>query len=114
MLGRRRRARRRSARCRASANGEVFEDTSARNKPIVFPFRSRPFTGGMNAGLEEVLSSMRAGGRRKATIPPAMGFGDKAFSLRPTLHAGDKEAVVPPNSTLEYEVTLVRVSPPPT
>lgn len=86
----------------------------ARNKPIVFPFKSRPFTGGMTAGLEEALASMKAGGKRKVFVPPAQGFGDKPFSLRPTLHAGNKEAVVPPNSALEYDVSLVRVSPPPT
>jgi hypothetical protein len=42
-----------------------------------------------------------------------MGFGDKNFSLRPTLHVEDKSGVVPANSDLEYEVELVRVSIPP-
>ena len=96
--------------CRGSADGVVFEDTSVRKKPIVFPYRSRPFTGGVNAGVEEVLADMKAGGKRRCTVPPSMGFGDKPFSLKATLHASDKQGVVPPGSTLEYELTLVRVS----
>eukprot|EP00892_Ulva_mutabilis_P000840 jgi/Ulvmu1/10757/UM068_0047.1 len=98
---------------RASANGEQFEDTYARGKPIVFPFKSRPFTGGINAGVEEVLSTMRAGGKRVCTVPPAAGFGEAAYAIRSTRHAGDKEAVIPPASTLTYELELVRVSIPP-
>ena len=47
------------------ANGVVFEDTRSRGKPIVFFFRSRPFTGGMCEGVEQVLATMKAGGKRK-------------------------------------------------
>lgn len=74
---------------------------------------AKPYTGGMNAGLEEVISGMQAGGRRVCSIPSALGFGNKNFSLRPTLHAEDKSGVVPANSDLEYDVELVRVSVPP-
>ena len=47
---------------RATANGELFEDTKERGKPIVFTYGSRPFTGGICRGVEEALGSMRAGG----------------------------------------------------
>jgi FKBP-type peptidyl-prolyl cis-trans isomerase len=94
-------------------DGTVVEDTFKRNKPIVFPFNSRPFTGGICAGVEQALSTMRAGGRRLVTVPPEAGFGSEAYSLRGTRHASDKEAVIPPNSTLQYELNLVRVSVPP-
>lgn len=53
-----------------AADGEVFEDTYARGKPIVFVFGRRPFTGGMCKGVEEALATMRAGGRRIITVPP--------------------------------------------
>jgi len=36
--------------CSGRANGEVFESTKARGKPIVYLFGSRPFTGGICAG----------------------------------------------------------------
>ena len=48
---------------RATANGEVFEDTKARGKPIVFRYGSRPFTGGLCKGVEEALASMKTGFR---------------------------------------------------
>ena len=99
--------------CRLSVDGKVVEDTYSRNKPIVFPFRSRPFTGGVCAGVEEALSTMKAGGKRLVTVPPEAGFGSEAYALRGTRHAGEKEGIVPPNSTLEYELNLVRVSVPP-
>lgn len=67
----------------------------------------------MNSGVEEVLSTMRAGGKRNCTVPPDAGFGDVAYTIRNTRHAGDKGAVVPASSTLSYEVELVRVSIPP-
>lgn len=79
----------------------------------MFPFRSRPFTGGINSGVEEVVSTMRAGGRRNCTVPAEAGFGDVAYSIRNTRHAGDKGAVIPASSTLSYELELVRVSIPP-
>ena len=47
--------------CRAYANGELFQDTKKRGKPIVFILGSRPLTGGLCRGVEEALKSMRAG-----------------------------------------------------
>lgn len=45
------------------ANGELFEDTTARRKPIVFLYGKRPFSGGMCLGVEKALATMRAGER---------------------------------------------------
>lgn len=47
--------------CRATANGEEFENTKIRGKPIVFRYGSRPFTGGLCKGVEEALASMKTG-----------------------------------------------------
>ena len=47
--------------CRGTANGEVFEDTQKRGKPIVFISGSRPLTGGLCLGAEEGLTGMRGG-----------------------------------------------------
>lgn len=98
--------------CAAPA-GEPFEDTRQRGKPIVFVFGSRPLTGGLCAGVEQALGSMRAGGRRRVVVPPALGFGQEGAALRATRHAGDKGGVVPPGATLEYDLELLRVSIPP-
>ena len=91
----------------------MFEDTRARGKPIVFVYGARPITGGLCRGTEEAMASMRAGGRRRITVPPEMGFGQDGFAVRGTRHAGDKGGVVPPNATLVYDLTLERVSIPP-
>ncbi|KAI8466037.1 MAG: FKBP-type peptidyl-prolyl cis-trans isomerase [Monoraphidium minutum] len=95
------------------ADGAVFEDTQKRGKPIVYIYGGRPFTGGLCAGVEEALSTMRAGGRRRVVVPPALGFGARGAVLRPTEHVPDKQGLVPPGATLEYEIELQRVSVPP-
>ena len=39
---------------------------------------------------------MKVGGRRRLVVPPAMAYGEKGF-----------KEVVPPNSTLVYEIELL-------
>ncbi|KIY96727.1 hypothetical protein MNEG_11234 [Monoraphidium neglectum] len=95
------------------ADGAVFEDTRARGKPIVYLYGGRPFTGGLCAGVEEALATMRAGGKRRVVVPPALGFGDRGAVLRPTEHVPEKQGVIPPGATLEYDIELQRVSIPP-
>ena len=56
---------------------------------------------------------MRAGGVRRVIVPPSLGFGDRGAVLRPTEHVPDKQGVVPPGATLVYELSLQRVSIPP-
>jgi FKBP-type peptidyl-prolyl cis-trans isomerase len=46
-------------------------------------------------------------------VPPELGFGERGLTLRPTEHVPEKLGVVPPGATLEYELSLVRVSIPP-
>jgi FKBP-type peptidyl-prolyl cis-trans isomerase len=63
--------------------------------------------------VEQALSTMKAGGRRLISVPADQGFGDKGAMLRPTEHVPDKQGLVPPGAALEYEITLERVSIPP-
>ncbi|EEY53445.1 uncharacterized protein PITG_07099 [Phytophthora infestans T30-4] len=55
-------------------------------------------TGSVIAGWEEGLGTMRPGGVRLLTIPSELGYGESG--------KGDK---IPPNSTLFFEVELVRI-----
>ncbi|GMF65105.1 unnamed protein product [Phytophthora lilii] len=55
-------------------------------------------TGSVIAGWEEGLGTMRPGGVRLLTIPPELGYGESG--------KGDK---IPPNSTLFFDVELVRI-----
>uniref|UniRef100_A0AAV1VIW9 peptidylprolyl isomerase n=1 Tax=Peronospora matthiolae TaxID=2874970 RepID=A0AAV1VIW9_9STRA len=55
-------------------------------------------TGSVIAGWEEGMATMRPGGVRLLTIPPELGYGESG--------KGDK---IPRNSTLFFEVDLVRI-----
>ncbi|XP_010537495.1 PREDICTED: peptidyl-prolyl cis-trans isomerase FKBP17-2, chloroplastic-like [Tarenaya hassleriana] len=85
--------------------GEVFLDTfeSKDKKPLVLVMGSRPYTKGMCQGLEYVLRSMKAGGKRRVIVPPSLGFGENGSDLGPGLQ-------IPPSATLEYVVEVDKVS----
>lgn len=59
------------------------------------------------------MATMRAGGRRRIVVPPALAFGQQGAVLRPTEHVPDKQGIIPGGVELEYELELVRVSIPP-
>ena len=65
------------------------------------------------AGVEEALSSMRAGGKRHVVVPPEQAFGERGAVLRPTEHVPDKQGIIPAGAELEYDLELLRVSIPP-
>jgi FKBP-type peptidyl-prolyl cis-trans isomerase len=46
---------------------------------------------------------MRAGGKRRLTIPPLLGYGDR------DIKSSAGEVVIPANSTLVYEIELLSV-----
>lgn len=97
----------------AKANGEVFEDTYARGKPIVLRFGGRPFVAGLCLGAEQALTTMKAGGKRTVIVPPELGFGEEGGVVHPTEHAPEKRGIIPGNATLEYAIELLRISIPP-
>lgn len=86
-------------------SGEVFVDTfgSDKKKPLALVVGSRPYSKGMCEGIEYVLRSMKAGGKRRVIIPPTLGFREKGADL-------GSGAQIPPNATLEYIIEVDRVS----
>lgn len=72
-------------------------------RSLAFVFGSRPLPSGMCDGLESVLQSMKAGGRRRAVIPPELGFGEVGAQF-------GNDVVVPGGAQLEYLVQLQKVS----
>ena len=66
-----------------------------------------PLTLGLTdliAGFEQGILGMQLDGRRRLIVPPELGFGSE-----PRRNPQTGEVIVPPNSTLVYDVTLVGV-----
>ena len=76
-------------------NGKKFDSSKDRGDPFVFPLGQ----GRVIKGWDEGVQGMKVGGKRKLTIPPAMGYGARG--------AG---GVIPPDATLVFEVELLGVA----
>lgn len=76
-------------------DGTVFDSSYDRGNPVEFPLNA------VIAGWKEGLQLMKAGSKYKLYIPSKIGYGERGVSQ-----------VIPPNSTLIFEVELLEIVVP--
>ncbi len=88
---------------RATLNyaGYLYDPNAVENKGPRFDSNQLTFVVGQGVitGFSQMVNGMRVGGRRRAIIPPNLGYGAQ----------GNAQAGIPGNATLVFEVELVNV-----
>lgn len=85
-------------------DGTVFDSSAAHNnEPLTFQLGSQ----GLIAGFQVGVNGMKEGGERLIAIPPALGYGTQ------DVKDASGKVIIPANSTLIFDIQLVKVQPAP-
>lgn len=77
-------------------NGTKFDSSYDHGGPFSFPLGA----GQVIKGWDEGVAGMKVGGKRRLTIPPELAYGSAEVG----------GGIIPPNSTLIFEVELLAVN----
>ncbi len=78
-------------------NGTKFDSSVDRRSPFTFKLGA----GQVIRGWDEGLSTMKVGGKRILVLPPDLAYGNRDIG----------NGLIPANSTLVFEVELLRINP---
>ncbi len=76
-------------------NGKKFDSSVDRGEPFTFRLGAHEVI----TGWDEGVAGMKVGGKRQLKIPPAAGYGSRNVG----------NGLIPPNSTLIFDVELLKV-----
>ena len=86
-------------------DGTVFDSSAMHgNEPLTFVLGNE----GMIPGFQIGVNGMKEGGERLIAIPPSLGYGDREIK------DASGKVIIPANSTIIFDVKLVKVVPPAT
>lgn len=77
-------------------DGTVFDTSHKRRRPFTFTIGE----GRVIKGWDQGVPGMKVGGKRRLTVPPELGYGER------------KKGKIPPNSRLTFTIELVEAAPP--
>lgn len=81
-------------------DGKVFDSSEAHGgAPLVFALG----TEGLIPGFQIGINGMKEGGERRIAVPPELGYGNQDFK------DASGNVVIPANSTLVFDLKLVKV-----
>lgn len=89
---------------RPATSDVVVFDTNKSGRQVVWSYGGK-LGGAITRGVEEGVRGMRQGGRRVITVPARLAYGSEG--------AGFPDGKIDPDEDVVYDVTLTRVSIPP-
>jgi len=92
-------------------DGRPFASSAEEGRPapgtVATPFDYEAGRTRINPGVDEALIEMRSGEKRTVIVQGAAGYGTGGYTSREK--PGEKRFVIPPNTTLVYEIELIAI-----